>query len=118
VGERNGTVLWEELKEKGYTGSSRSVYRRLAQWWEQPRKQGLPASLESAPRSPFEDVTPGKVIGWMLARPGSLRPQAQAQLDVHASTVREFLTFARSLERDKAAIVAGLMLPYSTDHVA
>jgi hypothetical protein len=141
AGERNGTVLWEELKVQGYPGSSRSVYRRLAQWREHPRKQGLPASLESAPRSPFEDVTPRKVIGWMLARPGSLRPEAQAQLDritqmdgalaqaralthgfldlirhhsgegldtwlkdVRASTVREFLTFARSVERDKPAI--------------
>jgi transposase len=87
----------------------------------------------------------------MLARPGKLRPEAEAQLDqitqmdgtlaqarelthgfldlirhhsgegldawlkdVRASTVREFLTFARSIERDKAAIVAGLTLAYST----
>jgi transposase len=34
--------------------------------------------------------------------------------DVRASGIREFLTFARSIERDKAAIVAGLTLPYST----
>jgi transposase len=154
AGECNGTVLWQELKAKGYCGSSRSVYRRLAKWREHPQKYGLPASLESVPRSPLEDVTPGRVIGWMLARPGELRPQAQAQLDqitqmdgtlaqareltqgflnlirhhsgegldtwrkrVRASTVREFLTFARSVERDKAAIVAGLTLPYSTGPV-
>jgi hypothetical protein len=30
AGERNSTVLWEELKVQGYTGSLRSVYRRLA----------------------------------------------------------------------------------------
>ena len=90
----------------------------------------------------------------MLARPGSLSPEAQAQLDqitqvddtlaqarelthgfldlirhhsgegldtwlkdVRTSTVREFLTFARSLERDKAAILAGLTLAYSTGPV-
>jgi len=154
AGERNGTVLWEELKAKGYTGSSRSVYRRLAKWRKHPRKGGLPASLEAVPRSPFEDVTPGKVVGWMLARPGKLRPEAEAQLDqitqmdgtlaqarelthgflnlirhhsgegldawlkdVRASTVREFLPFARSVERDKAAILAGLTLPYSTGPV-
>jgi len=154
AGERNGTVLWEELKAKGYTGSSRSVYRRLAKWRQHPRKRGLPASLESVPRSLLEDVTPGKVVGWMLARPGELRPEAQAQLDqitqmdgtlaharelthgfldlirhhsgegldtwlkdVRASRVREFLIFARSLERDKAAILAGLTLPYSTGPV-
>jgi len=154
AGERNGTVLWEELKAKGYTGSSRSVYRRLAKWREHPRLRGLPASLESVPRSPFEDVTPGRVVGWMLARPGKLRPEAEAQLDqitqmdgtlaqarelthgfldlirhhsgegldawrkrVRACTVREFLTFARSVEGDKAAILAGLTLPYSTGPV-
>jgi len=81
AGERNGTVLWEELKAQGYHGSIRSVYRRLAQWREHPQKRRLPASLESVPRSPLEDVTPGKVVGWMLARPGELRPEAQAQLD-------------------------------------
>ena len=37
--------------------------------------------------------------------------------DVRASTVREFLTFARSVERDKPAILAGLTLPYSTGPV-
>jgi transposase len=37
--------------------------------------------------------------------------------DVHACTVREFLTFARSVERDKPAILAGLTLPYSTGPV-
>ncbi len=130
------------------------MYRRLTKWREHPRKRGLPASLESVPRLPFEDVTPGKVVGWMLARPGELRPEAEAQLDqitqmdgtlaqarelthgfldlirhhsgegldtwlndVRASTVREFLTFARSVERDKVAILAGLTLAYSTGPV-
>jgi transposase len=37
--------------------------------------------------------------------------------DARASTVRGFLTFARSVERDKAAILAGLTLPYSTGPV-
>ncbi len=154
AGERNGTLLWEELKVRGYTGSMRSVYRRLAKWREHPRERGLPASPESVPRSPLEDVTPGKVVGWMLARPGELRPEAEAQLDqithmdgtlaqarelthgfldlirhhsgegldpwlkdARASTVRQFHTFARSIERDKPAIRAGLTLPYSTGPV-
>jgi transposase len=37
--------------------------------------------------------------------------------DVRASSVREFLLFAQSRERDKAAILAGLTLPYSTGPV-
>src|SRR5713226_3915464 len=81
AGERNGAVLWEELKAQGYTGSSRSVYRRLAQWRDYPRKLELPASPGSVPRSPFEDVTPGQVIGWMVARSETLSPKAQELLD-------------------------------------
>jgi transposase len=81
AGEYNGTVLWEELKVRGYTGSQRSVYRRLAKWREQPHKREFPASTESILRSPPEDVTPGQIIGWMLARPGTLRPEVQARLD-------------------------------------
>ncbi len=37
--------------------------------------------------------------------------------DARASRIREFLTFARSVERDKTAILAGLTLPYSTGPV-
>ena len=37
--------------------------------------------------------------------------------DVRASHIREFLTFARSVERDQTAILAGLTLPYSTGPV-
>ena len=37
--------------------------------------------------------------------------------DVRASRIQEFLTFARSVERDKPAILAGLTLPYSTGPV-
>jgi transposase len=94
------------------------------------------------------------MIGWMLARPETLSPDDEAQLDqitkmdstlaharelthrfldlirhhssegldswlkdVRDSSVRHFLPFARSFERDKAAILAGLTLPYSTGPV-
>jgi hypothetical protein len=36
---------------------------------------------------------------------------------VRVSTIREFHIFARSVERDKTAILAGLTLPYSTGPV-
>src|SRR5215469_13373831 len=81
AGERNGTVLWEELKAQGYTGSSRSVYRRLAKWREQPPKRATTASPASIPQSHFEDVTPGQFIGWMLARHERLSSKSKEQLD-------------------------------------
>lgn len=154
VGEHNGTLLWEELKAQGYTGSSRSVYRRLALWRVRPQKRATPASPESVSRPRFEDATPGQVIGWIVARPETLSPKAQEQLeritqmddvlaqarklthgflhlirhhsaegletwlkDVRTSGIREFLTFARSVERDKPAILAGRTLSYSTGPV-
>jgi transposase len=154
AGERNGTVLWEELKAQGYSGSMRSVYRRLAKWRDHSSQRQSPASTGVIARSPLEDVTPGQMIGWMLTRPGTLTLEAQEQLDritqmdgtlaqarelthgfldlirhhnsegldswlkdVRASSVRQFLPFARSVERDKAAILAGLTLPYSTGPV-
>lgn len=154
AGEHNGTLLWEELKAQGYTGSSRSIYRRLAQWREHPQKRATPAALGSISRPGFEEVTPGQVIGWIVARPETLSLKAQEQLeritqmddilaqarklahgflrlirhhsaegldtwlkDVRTSGIREFLTFARSVERDKPAILAGLTLSYSTGPV-
>src|SRR5215469_11939405 len=96
AGERNGTVLWEELKAKGYTGSSRSVYRRLAKWREHPPKRATPASPGLIPRSPFEDVSPGQVIEWMLARPETLSPKAQEQLD-RITQMDEILAQTREL---------------------
>jgi hypothetical protein len=77
AGECNDTVLWQEIEGQGLLRlESQCRVTRLAKWREHLQKYGLPASLESVPRSPLEDVTPGKVIGWMLARPGELRPQA------------------------------------------
>ncbi len=154
AGEHNGTILWEELKTQGYTGSSRSVYRRLVAWRAHPWRQEAPTSSGPIPALPFEGVTPGKVIGWMVARPETLSSEARDLLDrmtqmdtilaqareltygflklirhhngkgldswlkdAHASTLRQFRTFARSIERDKAAVLAGLTLPYSTGPV-
>jgi transposase len=154
AGERNGTILWEELKAQGYTGSSHSVYRRLAAWRRHPHKTEGPTWAGVAPHPPFEGVTPGKIIGWMLARPEALSSKTREQFeritqmddtlaearelthvflsllrhhnskgleswlnDVRASTLREFRLFARSLERDKDAVLAGLALPYSTGPV-
>ncbi len=98
AGSRNGTLLGGELKAQGYTGSSRSVYRRLAKWREQSPKRATPASPGSTPRprSPFEDVTPGQVIGWMLAHPETLSSKAQEQLD-RITQMDETLAQAREL---------------------
>lgn len=154
AGERQGLVLWEEVKAQGYRGSLRSLYRRIERWREGPRRRTSSAVLASVPSSPLEDLTPSKVIGWIIARPETLRPAAKERLEVlchldpviaqardltwrwlsfirthtsegleewlgemRASGLPAFVSFARSVEQDKAAILAGLTLPYSTGPV-
>lgn len=145
AGEHNGSVLWQALKNQGYKGSMRTVYRHV----EKLREQSV-----SLPPSPLDGATPAKIIGWILARPGTLDQQTQEQLEQicqmdhqlalareltygflnlirHQSTedleawlkkartsgIRQFLSFASSIEQDKAAVLAGLTLPYSTGPV-
>jgi transposase len=52
-----------------------------------------------------------------------LRTRTGEQLDawleqVRASQIRELQSFVQGIERDKAAVVAGLTLPQNNDHVA
>ena len=153
AGERDGRVLWEELKQQGYRGSLRTIYRRLGRWRAGPRLR-VPSATLALPPSPWEDLTPGKIVGWIIARPETQHPEDQVRLeqlcerdrllgqaralsqrwlsfirahsskgleswlkDMRASSIPAFVSFARSVERDKAAIVAGLTLPYSTGPV-
>lgn len=145
AGERNGTVLWQALKDQGYKGSMRTMYRHL---------EKLREPCVSLPPSPLDGATPAKVIGWILARPETLDQQMQDQLDqmcqmdhplalareltygffdlirrqstedldtwlkkARTSGIRQFLSFANSIKQDKAAVLAGLTLPYSTGPV-
>lgn len=59
AGERNGAILWVELKAQGYTGSLRGLYRRLGRWREGPHRRGTASARPAHPRSPLEDLTPG-----------------------------------------------------------
>lgn len=154
AGERNGVVLWEELKAQGYTGSLRSLYRRLGHWRNGHRRRGSAPAPGAVPRSPLDDLTPAQVIGWIIARPETLSPEAAACLEglcqadlviaqarnlaqrwlgfirahtsdgldawlneMRGSGLPAIVAFARSIEQDKAAIMAGLSLPYSTGPV-
>lgn len=154
AGQDSGVHLWEELKRRGYTGSLRSIYRRFATFRGGTRPYRFPASAEAVPCSSLDDLTPGKIIGWIIARPETLTVEARARLEdvcqmdpviahardltrgwlallrthtsdgletwlrqMRASAIPAFVSFARGIERDKAAVVAGLALPYSTGPV-
>jgi transposase len=152
-GCRNGRVLHQEVRDRGYRGGTRTVYKFL---------QSLRASPPPSPRpkttpllsSPLDGVTPRHVVRW-LVQPAKERESrtteilnligqansevAQAQIlveefltlartlqgsdlehwleRVKATRVKELQQFAHGLERDKAAVVAGLTLLYSTGPV-
>jgi transposase len=144
AGCRNGSQLYREIKEKGYTGLERTVYRFLLPLREQSK---LAQSVE-APQTPVQDFE-AKTAVWLFVRdPASLDEIEQGtlasicltsksakvlyqlvqefrwmlhtrtgeQLDNwlakgRASQIRELQSFVAGVERDKAAVVAGLTLP-------
>jgi transposase len=58
AGERNGALLWQGLKDQGYKGSMRTVYRHV---------ENLREHSAALPPSPLDGATPAKIIGWLLA---------------------------------------------------
>jgi transposase len=139
-GGRKGSVLYRELKERGYRGSERAVYRYLT---------FLQAS--SSPRRGRLSSLSTKQMTWLLMKnPAELDEQAQQDLAllrqasstaetvyslvqafgqmvrelqgehlenwlkaVEESALPELKTFAAGIQRDKDAVLAGLTLPYS-----
>lgn len=83
AGQDNGLRLWEELKARGYTGSLHSIYRRLAVFrgGSRPYRSPSAASAEGVPSSPLDDLTPGKVVGWIIARPETLTAEGREHLE-------------------------------------
>ncbi len=144
AGCRNGSQLYREIKEKGYTGLERTVYRFLLPLREQSK---LAQSVE-APQTPVQALE-AKTAVWLFIRdPASLDETEQGtlasiclasetaralyqlvqefrwmlhtrsgeQLDNwlakgKSSQIRELQGFVAGIERDKAAVVAGLTLP-------
>lgn len=142
-GCHKGSVLYRELKVRGYQGSERAVYRYLAFLRAQSSPQQLPQALMP--------VLSSKRMTWLLVKPCAdldeeeqralstlrqasdtvetaypliqdfgrmVRERQGEQLDqwleaVDASALSEVQTFAAGIQRDKAAVHAGLTFPYS-----
>jgi transposase len=143
-GCKQGSQLYREVKEMGYTGTDRQLFRFL-----RPLRAQLPLvqSVE-APQHAVQDVVAKEAV-WLFVRdPGSLDEKEQGTLTtiyqisdtartiyqlvqefrrilhtrsgtllddwldkVRASQIRELQSFVAGVERDKAAVVAGLTLP-------
>lgn len=139
-------MLWHEIRDQGYRGSIKMVYRFV----QTLKQEATYAPLEH----PFEAVSAQQVTWWLLREPEALTPQDQDLLDLvlaadtlladayravahfrqllrnregalldawlaeaRATAIKELQHFADGLERDKDEVQAGLTLPYSTGPV-
>lgn len=142
-GCRKGSVLCRELKAQGYRGSERAVYRYLTFLKEQAFSQELPQAplpLLSSKKTTWllvkeaskldeeeqealtrlrQTSTTADVVYPLLQDFGQMvRLRQGERLDqwltsVEASAIAELQSFAAGIQRDKAAVQAGLTLPYS-----
>jgi transposase len=144
AGCKNGSQLYREIKEKGYTGTERQVYRFLV-----PLRAQLPlVQMVEAPQSPVQDFSAHEAVWLFVRHPEDLDERERVTLaailsecetartiyqlvqefrqilhrregeklddwlaKVRASHIRELQSFVGGVERDKAAVVAGLTLP-------
>jgi transposase len=81
AGSRDATVLWEELLERGFTGSLRMVQRAVADWRVEPPRTGW---LTRRPAPPPQPAPPrprppsARQAVWLLLRPvEDLEPDQQ-----------------------------------------
>jgi transposase len=82
AGGRDATVLWSQLRARGFTGGRRMVQRAVTGWRVEPgrrgraakRAGGVPAPAPARPRPPS-----ARQAVWLLLRPGEdLEPAQQA----------------------------------------
>lgn len=140
----NGLQLYKEIKGKGYTGTSRAMYRFLVPL----RRNQRIIQKATVPHAPLQDFSSKDAV-WLFVRdPSQLDEKEQetltticqasetakqtyqlvqefrhllharegAKLDgwlerARASHIRELQRFVTGIERDKAAVEAGLTLP-------
>jgi transposase len=150
-GSRKGLPLWHELQAQGYKGSSRAVYRFLAQLKQGSATGGGKNQRSQVPSdSPVSHWTAKQAVWWFLRDPCDLKEKEQQALEairqasptvttvyelaqdfmhmlrhregqrldvwldqVRASHIPELQRFARSIHRDKDAVLAGLTLQES-----
>lgn len=137
-GERNGLTLWREIKEQGYSGSDRTVYRYLETLKQAevkataslPRLQKFSAStavwlfvrdpdaldeIEREDLAAFCQVSPTLKKAYHLIQEflSMVHKREGQRLDawleqIARSDLPELQRFAHGVERDKAAVKAGL----------
>lgn len=146
-GERNGLTLWREIKDQGYSGTERSVYRYLETLKQAEVKASVnphrlqkfsanttvwlfvrdPETLDEVERedlATFCQVSPTLKRAYDLVQDFLLMVHKREgdRLDawlkqVEGSELAELQPFAAGIERDKAAVKAGLTWPINNGRV-
>jgi len=142
-GCRNAALLTREIKERGYTGSVRTVMRRIRTW-----KRVAPGGNDAdghVPAAPVRLPAP-RTLAWQLLQHPDDHPTVELlkRIDEHAATLAELAPrglhalrtkdldawiawrrqvaastcsdlkrYLRGLERDEAAVTNAITLPYS-----
>lgn len=136
--------LYQEIKEQGYTGTEKTVYRFLVPL----RRNQQIIQKAVVPHVPLQDFSAKDAVWWFVRDRSLLDEKEQTTLaticqasetarvtyqlvqefrqmlhalegtkldewlaKVKASQIRELQSFVTGIERDKAAVVAGLTLP-------
>ncbi len=146
-GEHNGTRLWQEITAQGYPGSQRMVYRFLKTLKTKEIETSVGAhrlphfsstavvslfmrcpdkleEIEQEHLTAFRQVDPSLDMTYQLVQDFLLmmRTLEGERLDtwltqVHGSQLPELESFAHGVERDKAAVQAGLTLQINNGQV-
>jgi transposase len=144
-GERNGTHIWREIAAQGYPGSQRMLYRFLkTQKTQKTHEMGANASVQRLPHYSSTAAvslfmrradTLDEIQREQLAAPSldttyrlaqdflvMMRKLEGERLDAWLAQVREsglpeLQSFAQGVERDKAAVQAGLTLAINNGQV-
>ena len=146
-GERNGLVLWREIQKQGYTGSERTVYRHIETLKQASVRASLnlnrlhtftastavwlfvrdPKSLDEVEQedlATFCQASPTLKRTYDLVQEfmRMVRKREGYRLDawlerIAASDLAELQPFAAGVEKDKAAVKAGLTWPVNNAQV-
>ena len=82
-GCRDATVLWQELRARGFPGSRRMVQRAVAGWREEPGRRGRAATQTGgtpAPAPPRPRPPSARQAMWLLLRPVDELTPAQQEM--------------------------------------
>jgi transposase len=114
-GCRDGKLIWEELRARGFSGSVRMVQKFIAPWRVEPSRRGRAArkpGLTPAPAPPRPQPPSARQAVWLLVRPlNELEPEQQEMRG-------RLLAAAPEVEQALAVIVAFRRMVQDRDHPA